>query len=242
MTAGMTRRVAIVGGTGAQGQGLAYRFARAGHRVMLGSRDPARAVATAGEINARLAYSCGDQLVEGETNEAAVAAGDVAVLAIPYRGHDEVVAALPLAGKIVISCVNPVAFDSDGPVGLALDGGLSSAAEQAQRLQPRSQVVGAFHHLAANSLRSDADYLADEDVLVVSDFAEAKAVASYLAEAITGRPGIDAGRLRMARHLEALTAVLISIKRSYRTHAGIRIHGLDDLTTATGRTAGRLRR
>jgi NADPH-dependent F420 reductase len=192
----------------------------------LGSRDPVRAVDTADELNARLADSHGSLLVGGDTNEGAAAAGDVVVLAIPYRGHDEVVAALPLAGKIVISCVNPVAFDSEGPIGLALEGGRSSAAEQVQRLAPKSQVVGAFHHVAATSLLGDADYLAGEDVLVVSDFAEAKGVASRLAEAITGRPGVDAGRLRMARHVEALTAVLISINKSYKTHAGIRIHGL----------------
>jgi NADPH-dependent F420 reductase len=198
----------------------------------LGSRDAARAVAAADEINARLAGSRGARDVAGGTNEAAVAAGDVVVLAIPFSGHDEVVASLPLAGKIIVSCVNPVAFDPDGPIGLALDGGLSSAAEHAQRLQPESQVVGAFHHLAAASLRSDTDYLAGEDVLVVSDSALAKAVASRLAEAVTGRPGIDAGRLRMARHLEALTAVLISINKSYKTHAGIRIHGLDEPASA----------
>jgi 8-hydroxy-5-deazaflavin:NADPH oxidoreductase len=236
MIAGKTHRVAIVGGTGAQGQGLGYRFARAGHGVTLGSRDPARAVAAAAEINTRLLDSLGAQKLRGDTNEGAVAAGDVVVLAIPYRGYDAVVAGLPLSGKIVISCVNPVAFDSFGPIGLAIDGGLSSAAEQAQRLQPESHVVGAFHHLAAVSLSSGADYLAGEDVLVVSDSAQAKAVASQLAETITGRPGIDAGRLRMARHLEALTAVLISINKSYKTHAGIRIHGLDG-AASTGRGA-----
>jgi NADPH-dependent F420 reductase len=179
--------------------------------------------------------------IMGDANDTAAAEADVVVLAIPYRGHDAVVAGLPLAGKTVISCVNPIAFDADGPIGLAIDGGLSSAAEQAQLLQPDSRVVGAFHHLAAASLSGDAEHLTGEDVLVVSDSAEAKAVASRLAEAITGRPGVDAGRLRMARHLEALTAVLISVNKAYRTHAGIRIHGLDELS-ATGRTDERPRR
>ena len=145
---------------------------------------------------------------------------------MPYDGHDELVAALPLAGKVVISCVNPLAFDKRGAHGQVIDGGEGSAAESAQRLAPEATVVGAFHHVSAINLWGEEDYLDDEDVLVVGDSVDAKAVAIELARAVTGRDGIDAGKLRLARQLEPLTAVLISINRKYKAHSGLRITGL----------------
>lgn len=216
-----TFRVAVVGGTGPQGKGLAYRFARHGHEVVLGSRSAEKAAAAADEVNGRLP----DGAVTGDTNEAACAAADVVLLAIPYDGHDELVASLPLAGKTVISCVNPLAFDKRGAYGRVIDGGEGSAAESAQQLAPEATVVGAFHHVSAVSLWGEADHL-DEDVLVCGDSADGKAVAIELARSVTGRAGVDAGKLRLARQLEPLTAVLISINRKYKVHSGIRIAGL----------------
>jgi NADPH-dependent F420 reductase len=215
-------RVAVVGGTGPQGKGLAYRFARHGHTVVLGSRSAEKAAAVADEVNARLS----DGAVTGDTNQAACAAANVVLLAIPYDGHDELVASLPLAGRTVISCVNPLAFDKRGAHGRVIDGGEGSAAESAQRLAPQATVVGAFHHVSAVTLWGDADYLDQEDVLVCGDSADGKAVAIELARSVTGRPGVDAGKLRLARQLEPLTAVLISINRKYKVHSGIRIAGL----------------
>jgi NADPH-dependent F420 reductase len=145
---------------------------------------------------------------------------------VPYDGHDELVASLPLAGKVVVSCVNPLAFDKRGAHGQVIDGGEGSAAESAQRLAPEASVVGAFHHVSAINLWGDEEFLADEDVLVVGDSVDAKAVAIELARAVTGRDGIDSGKLRLARQLEPLTAVLISINRKYKTHSGIRISGV----------------
>jgi 8-hydroxy-5-deazaflavin:NADPH oxidoreductase len=145
---------------------------------------------------------------------------------VPYDGHDELVASLPLAGKTVISCVNPLAFDKRGAHGRVVDAGEGSAAEEAQRLQPESTVVGAFHNVSAVLLWGEDEFL-DEDVLVVGDVVEAKEVAMDLAASVTGRRGIDGGKLRLARQLEPFTAVLISINRKYKTHAGVRITGLD---------------
>jgi hypothetical protein len=122
--------------------------------------------------------------------------------------------------------VNPLAFDKRGAYGRVVDGGEGSAAEAAQRLAPEATVVGAFHHVSAVTLWGDADYLDQEDVLVCGDSAEGKAVAIELARSVTGRPGVDAGKLRLARQLEPLTAVLISINRKYKVHSGIRIAGL----------------
>lgn len=218
-------RIAVMGGTGPQGKGLAYRFARHGHDVVIGSRAAEKAVPVAEEVTARLQGLSGAGRVTGAANADACGAADVVLLAVPYDGHDELVTSLPLAGKTVISCVNPLAFDKRGAHGQVIDGGEGSAAESAQRLAPESTVVGAFHNVSAIGLWSDEEYL-DEDVLVVGDVVAAKEIAMELASAVTGRVGIDAGKLRLARQLEPFTAVLISINRKYKAHSGIRITGL----------------
>lgn len=215
--------IAIVGGTGPQGKGLGYRFALAGRTVILGSRDEARAASTADELAQRLTPSSGS--VTGASNAKAAEAADIVLLAVPFDGHDDLVAALApqLAGKIVISCVNPLGFDKQGAFGLDL--GPTSAAETAQGLVPDARLVGAFHHLSAVTLLGD-DALDHEDVLVCGDDADAKSAIIELAAAVTGKPGIDAGALRLARQLEPLTAVLISINRRYKVRSGIAIAGL----------------
>jgi NADPH-dependent F420 reductase len=217
-----TYDIAVIGGTGPQGKGLAYRWARHGHRVVLGSRSADRAQEAAEQISARVDGAD----VTGATNVDAAAGADVVVLAVPYDGHDDLVASLagPLAGKTVISCVNPLGFDKQGPYGLDVPGG--SAAETAAALVPEATLVGAFHHVSAPSLWGDAEYLDHEDVLVCGDDQEAKAVAIELARAVTSRDGIDAGRLRIARQLEPWTAVLISINKRYKTRSGTSISGV----------------
>ncbi|MGN6576949.1 MAG: NADPH-dependent F420 reductase [Nocardioides sp.] len=216
-----TYTIAVIGGTGPQGRGLAYRWAKHGHTVVLGSRSAERAEATAAEIRERLPEAA----VRGATNADALDGADVAVLAVPYDGHDELVTALAggLAGKVVVSCVNPLGFDKQGPYGLPVE---RSAAESAAAIVPDARVTGAFHHVSAPSLWGEADYLDHEDVLVCGDDAEAKEVVIGLARAVTGRDGVDAGRLRLARQLEPLTAVLISINKRYKTRSGVAISGL----------------
>jgi NADPH-dependent F420 reductase len=218
----VTYDIAVIGGTGPQGKGLGYRFAKHGHTVRLGSRSADRASATAAELQQRLP----DATVLGAANAAVAADADVVLLAVPYDGHDQLVSSLAeqLAGKTVISCVNPLGFDKQGPYGLDVPGG--SAAESAALLVPEAAVVGAFHHVSAVSLWGEEDYLDHEDVLVCGDDPEAKQVAIELARAVTGRDGVDAGRLRLARQLEPLTAVLISVNKRYRTRSGIAISGI----------------
>jgi len=223
----MTRHtIAVVGGTGPQGKGLAYRFARHGHSIVVGSRDADRAAEAAAEISERLEGVDAAGSVTGGTNTDACLSAEVVLLAVPYKGHDELVASLPLAGRTVISCVNPLGFDKDGPHGLVVGDGHGSAAESAQEIAPDAQVVGAFHHLSAVRLWGKRDYLDEEDVLVCGDATEAKQVVIELASTVTGRNGIDAGRLRLARQLEPLTAVLISVNKKYKAHSGIRLTGL----------------
>ena len=220
--------VAVIGGTGPQGKGLGYRFARDGHDIVLGSRAADKAELVAAEVTERLTGVAGAGAVRGLANVDAVAAADVVLLAVPYDGHDELVAALAggLAGKTVISCVNPLAFDKRGAHGKVINGGEGSAAESAAELAPDAVVVGAFHNVSAIGLWGDEEFL-DEDVLVVGDSVDGKQVAIDLAAALTGRPGIDSGKLRLARVLEPFTAVLISINRKYKTHSGIRVTGLE---------------
>jgi 8-hydroxy-5-deazaflavin:NADPH oxidoreductase len=218
-------RIAVVGGTGPQGKGLAYRFAKGGHDVVVGSRAVEKAESAAAEIIGRLPAR-GAGTVRATTNADACAQADVVLLAIPYDGHDELVAKLPLNEKTVISCVNPLAFDKRGAHGQVIDEGLGSAAETAQRVAPGAAVVGAFHHVSAVKLWGSSDFLDEEDVLVCGDSPEGKEVAIELARSVTGRPGVDAGSLRLARQLEPLTAALININRRYKTHAGVRISGL----------------
>jgi NADPH-dependent F420 reductase len=220
----VTKTIAVIGGTGPQGRGLAYRFALAGNVVILGSRDAARAQEKAEEIVGRAGDVAGS--VSGMTNIDAAAKAEVVVLAVPWDGHAELVSSLAeqLAGKVVISCVNPLGFDENGPFGLVLE---ESAAQEAQRLVPSARVVGAFHHLAALSLWKTPDALSHEDVLVCGDDADAKALVAGLAVAVTGKKGIDAGALRLARQLEPLTAVLISMNKRYKTRSGVAITGVE---------------
>ena len=216
-------KIGIIGGTGPQGKGLAYRFAQAGHTVVLGSRSTERAERTATEIVRR----AGDAVsISGTDNATAAESADVVLLAVPYNGHAALVESLRtrLAGKVVLSCVNPLGFDQRGPHGLNVAEG--SAAEEAQRIVPEARLVGAFHHLSATSLWSGAGLLDHEDVLVCGDDSEAKTVAVELARTVTGRAGIDVGALRLARQLEPFTAVLIGVNKRYKVRSGIRIAGL----------------
>ncbi|MCW2944963.1 MAG: NADPH-dependent reductase [Actinoallomurus sp.] len=219
-----TYKIALIGGTGPQGKGLAYRFAKAGHAIIIGSRSSERAHQAAIDIASRV----GDAAqVSGADNATAAESADVVLLAVPYDGHAVLVESLraQLAGKVVISCVNPLGFDKRGPYGLDLADG--SAAEEVQRIVPDAKLAGAFHHLSAVNLWSETELLDHEDVLVCGDDDEAKTVAINLTRAITGRDGIDAGALRLARQLEPLTAVLISINKRYKVRSGIRIAGLE---------------
>lgn len=214
MTADGFGTIGILGGTGPQGRGLAYRFSRAGLRVLVGSRDAARAADVA------VALAGG---VQGMSNADCAAAADVAVVAVPYAGHADLLRELaqPLAGTIVIDCVNPLGFDRLGA--FALDVPEGSAAQQASVLLPESRVVAAFHHVSAVLLQDASVSSIDTDVLVLGDDREATDRVQDLASTIPGIRGIYGGRLRNARQVEALTANLISANRRYKSHAGLRI-------------------
>ncbi len=215
------KTVAVLGGTGPQGRGLARRFAAAGLAVVIGSRSAERAASTAAEL---AAATGGD--VTGVENAGAASAGDLVVVAVPWEGHGELVAGLAaqLAGKVVVDCVNPLGFDKQGAFALAVEEG--SAAQQAQGLLPDSTVVGAFHNLSAVKLEDPEVTSVDTDVLVLGDVREATDLVQDLCGTIPGVRGVYGGRLRNAHQVEALTANLISVNRRYRAHAGVRITDL----------------
>ena len=210
--------VAVLGGTGPQGRGLARRFAAAGLPVVIGSRSAERASETA-KI---LVEATGGQ-VSGADNAGASEAGDIVVVAVPWDGHGDLLRDLAdaLAGKIVVDCVNPLGFDKQGAYALPVEEG--SAAQQAEALLPDSTVVGAFHNVSAVKLEDPEIDSIDTDVLVLGDVREATELVQDLAGTIPGVRGVYAGRLRNAHQVEALTANLISVNRRYKAHAGVRI-------------------
>jgi NADPH-dependent F420 reductase len=210
--------VAVLGGTGPQGRGLARRFAAAGLPVVIGSRSADRAAETAGT----LAEATGGQ-VTGADNEGAARAGDIVVVAVPWDGHGDLLRGLAeaLAGKVVVDCVNPLGFDKQGAYALPVEEG--SAAQQAEALLPDSTVVGAFHNVSAVKLEDPDVETVDTDVLVLGDVREATELVQDLAGTIPGVRGVYGGRLRNAHQVEALTANLISVNRRYKAHAGVRV-------------------
>jgi 8-hydroxy-5-deazaflavin:NADPH oxidoreductase len=206
--------VGVLGGTGPQGKGLALRWAKAGIKVIIGSRSAERAEATAAELG---------ENVTGADNATTAAAADVVLVAVPWEGHGALLASLrdQLVGKIVIDCVNPLGFDKQGPFALPVEEG--SAAQQAEKLLPESRVTAAFHHVSAVHLTDLSITEMGTDVLVLGDDREATDLVRALADTIPGMRGVYGGRLRNAHQVEALTANLIAVNRRYKAHAGIRV-------------------
>lgn len=207
--------VGVLGGTGDQGRGLAYRLARAGQRVIIGSRAAERAKAVAAELG---------HGVEGSDNAGCARASDIVIVAVPWEGHEATLRSLrdELAGRLVVDCVNPLGFDKRGayPLDPPEEG---SAAEQAAALLPDSRVTAAFHHLSAVLLKDPAVETIDTDVMVLGDRRADCEMVQALAGRIPGMRGVFAGRLRNACQVEALVANLISVNRRYKAHAGIRL-------------------
>lgn len=214
--------ICVVGGTGAEGSGLALRWARAGHRVTIGSRDGAKAEAAARDLNALL----GTDLVVGAPSDDGVAAADVVVLTVPFAAQMPTILGLKekLAGKILIDVTVPLMPPKVSRVQLPPSDSCVLAVQTA--LGPEVRVVSAFQNVSAHSLK-DPDRQIDCDVLVASDDKEARKVGIALAEA-AGLRGVDAGPLANSVVAESLTSALIWINRTYKIpDAGIRITGLD---------------
>ena len=213
-------KLSVLGGTGPEGAGLGLRWAMAGHEIIIGSRDAARAVAKATELGARAPGAT----IHGMTNRAAAEAAEVVVLALPAQG---LAATLPevkagCQGKPVVSTVVPLTF---GGPRLFSPPPSGSAAEEAQALLgPEARVVAAFHHIAAHELASE--HLIDCDLLLCGDDAAAKATVGELGRSL-GLRVLDVGPLGNAGPLEGITALLATLNRRYKIkNSGIRITGI----------------
>jgi 8-hydroxy-5-deazaflavin:NADPH oxidoreductase len=232
----MKRDIAIVGGTGAEGRGLALRLARAGESVIIGSRDPAKAQETAASMAKKLKLA--SELrpeVRGMDNISAVAAADVVILTVPFPAQAGTLKQLKTAfrsGAVLIDATVPLASSIGGRAHRTIGVWQGSAAEQAAEiLFPAVAVAAAFQNISSELLESDSPV--DCDVIVCSDHDRARQIASELAEKIPGVRAVDGGALENARIVEQLTALLIALNlRNHARGAGLRITGLPAKKTA----------
>ena len=215
--------IAILGGTGPQGRGLALRFAEAGTNVVIGSRDPKRATEIAEELSCKLEATSGS-ITGADNNEAVAAATEIVILSVPYSAHDATLASIKphLAGKILVDIVVPLAEGNPKAVAMPEEG---SATEAAQALLgDEIPVVGALHNVSAHTLNA-LDKPINCDILVCGDSLEAKNKVIALIQKL-GVAAYNAGPAVNARCIEAITPILIRLNISKSvpfTHAGIKI-------------------
>jgi NADPH-dependent F420 reductase len=223
----LSRAIAIIGGTGPAGTGVALRWARAGETVIIGSRDAARASLTAEAIRERVGAQA---QVSGMENSAACAACDLLMLTVPFDGQAALLKQLKASirpGSILIDATVPLAASVGGRASRTLGVWQGSAAQQAAELVPTGvSVVAAFQNVSAEVLNSDDDV--DCDVIVCSDDPEATQVVMGLAAKIAGVRAIDGGKLENARIVEQITALLIGLNIRHKGHGGVRVTGLPE--------------
>ena len=225
MSASESRPIAILGGTGPAGMGLALRWARAGESIIIGSRNAERARESAARIKEKTGA---EAKVSGVENQQACAAAEVLVLTVPFEGQAELLKQLQSsisAGSVLIDATVPLAAAVGGRASRTLGVWQGSAAQQSAELAPKQvSVVAAFHNLSADLLNGEAPL--DCDVIVCSDDANASRLTRDLAAKIPGVRGIDGGKLENARIVEQITALLIGLNIRHKGHAGVRITGL----------------
>jgi hypothetical protein len=217
--------VCVIGASGALGFGLTLRLGRAGVPIVIGSRDALRAVETA----ERATRAVPDGSFEGLANAQAAARAGIVVLSVPFRNQSETLANVRghlREGQILVDATVPLAAAVGGRATRTLGVWQGSAAQQAQEMVPDGVgVVSALHTVSAGSL-ADLEHHMDEDVLVCGDRREDKRAVAAVLERIDGLRCVDCGRLEMARIVESLTALLISVNARHKSHSGIRITGL----------------
>jgi len=214
--------IAVLGGTGREGKGLAYRWAKVGYHVFIGSRSPDKAKAAAQELWKMLA---GNALVEGLSNQEAAQKADIVVLTVPYAAHRETLESVKdlLKGKLLIDVTVPITPPKVTKVQMPPAG--SAAQEAKQILGEGSEVAAAFQNISHEHLLQDQDV--DCDVLVTGTSKDARNETLKLVSA-AGLTGWDAGPIENSVILEGLTSVLININKQYgSTHAGIKITGVN---------------
>jgi NADPH-dependent F420 reductase len=217
--------IAIVGGTGEEGFGLALRLGRAGREVVIGSRSHEKGTAAADRARELL----GDAEVNGATNQAAVRDAEVVFVTVPYEGQAEIYRSIKddvAGGTIVVDCTSPLATAVGGRPWQVVRPWHGSAAEQAKAiLDAGVRMVSAFHTIAGEQL-NDLSRPMESDVFVCGSDADAKETVGELIEAIPNLRWVDCGDLSMARIAETMTALIVSVNRTYKLHdAGFRVTG-----------------
>jgi 8-hydroxy-5-deazaflavin:NADPH oxidoreductase len=223
----MPEPIPIIGGTGALGWGLALRLARADRSVVVGSRSAERA----GDAVARLRQAAPGAEAEGLMNADAARRGPIVFLTVPFRAQSENLNNLRDAlqpGQILVDCTVPTAAAVSGKATRTLGVWQGSAAEQAQEMVPDGVIVIAALHTVSAPVLGNPEAKLDEDVLICGDRKADKARVARLLELVPGLRAVNAGALEMARIVEQLTPLLISINARYKAHAGVRITGLPD--------------
>jgi hypothetical protein len=220
-------RIAVIGGTGEEGFGLALRLGKAGRHVVIGSRSDEKGAASAEKARELL----GGGQVDGTTNQAAADKADLVFVTVPYGGQADIYRSIKdnlAPGTIVVDCTSPLATAVGGRAWQVLHPWHGSAAEQAKALlDPRVRIVAAFHTVPGEQLQ-DLSRPVDSDVFVCGKDADAKVTVGELVESIPNLRWVDAGDLSMARIAETMTALLISVNRAYKIHdAGFRVTGRD---------------
>ena len=221
------RTIAVIGGTGDQGFGLVLRWAKAGEKVIIGSRQQQKAEDAAKKARKILG---GSVSVSGMENSKAAAAADIIVMSVPFAAHVDMIKSVTDSIKpddIFVDVVVPLSTAVGGGASTALGVWEGSAAQQAVRLlPPHTKIASAFHNVVAESLQ-DLKRDIDCDVIVCGDSQEARKVVMDLAKKIPGVRPVDGGRLENSRIVEQMTALLIGINIRYKvSEAGIRITGL----------------
>jgi NADPH-dependent F420 reductase len=222
------RKIAIVGGTGSEGYGLALRWARAGEHIVIGSREEQRALAAADKLQKEVA---GAAQISGAENQQAVNDADVVVLTVPFQAHAATIRHIKAAikpGAVLIDASVPLATAIGGKVTQTLGVWDGSAAQQAAASLPKGvSVAAAFQNVSADLLNDDRPL--ECDVIICTDDPQAREVVTDLVHKIPGLRALDGGALENAHIVEQITALLITLNIRHKSHsAGIRITGLDE--------------
>jgi len=229
-----TRKIAVVGGTGAEGYGLALRWARAGEHVVIGSRDAQRALAAAEKLQQEVG---GSSQISGAENLQAVTGADVVVLTVPFQAHAATIRLIKPAlksGAILVDASVPLATAVGGKATQTIGVWDGSAALQATHaLKGAASVVAAFQNVSAELLNDTRDI--ESDVIICTDDPKAREVVTELVHQIPGLRALDGGALENSHIVEQITALLITLNIRHKSHsAGIRITGLDEPSKKVG--------
>jgi len=228
-----SRKIAIVGGTGAEGYGLALRWARAGEHVVIGSRDEQRAVAAADKLRKDVGSN---SQISGAENLQAVSGADVVVLTVPFQAHAATIRHIKPAlklGAVLIDASVPLATAVGGKATQTIGVWDGSAAQQAANALPKSiSIVAAFQNVSADLLNDDRPV--ESDVIICTDDPKARELVTDLVHQIPGLRALDGGALENAHIVEQITALLITLNIRHKSHsAGIRITGLEEPSRRT---------